>query len=370
MPIASNQKLMYEIIENMSTMVRVMDEQDTITYMNKRMRAEFGNRIGCKCFEMLGLSGHCIDCAGIRTLRTKEIETKEFECGDKFYRIIASHVFVEEAGHFTIELLNDITDQKLLERDFLKHYNKLKGDISFAKQIQITALPPDKVYWNALRVQSAYLPSEDLGGDLFDILRVDEERCLFYIADVSGHGVRSALLTMFLRQVIRGMKAGAADLLSVIDELIHSYQELHIDTEQYISVLIGLYNMKTRALSLVNAGHNCLPLVVEQDNRETVITEIKLFGMPICSLLRHPNHEIKILQMEKGDRLLLYTDGIPEALNGQTGKYFGMQNLLKVIMKNSENNWDKMAELIVQKAKSFAVTSPVDDMAALVIEIL
>ncbi len=370
MPIFKDQGLMYEVIENMRSMVRVIDDKEYIKYMNKSMREEFGDKTGRKCFSMLERGESCEDCVSLKCIGSKRPESKDVHFGEKCYRIIASPAKITEDLFYSIEIFHDITEQKKLESESARHYEKLLGDISFAKQIQRKVLPKNKVYWNSLKIESSYLPSEDLSGDIFDIIGLDDGKCLFYIADVSGHGVRSSLLTMFLRQVVRGMKAAAADLTALLEELLKSYRDLNLDSEQYISVLCGLYNRNTRGLSVINAGHNCLPLVIESSDEEVIIKEIFVKGMPICRLLNSSNHEIQFLQMEKGDRILLYTDGITEAADSKTGKRFGLEGIYKTIKDGDSQNELSLADRITENAKAFGGSSTHDDMAAISIEIL
>lgn len=370
MPIYQNQALMYEVIENMRSMVRVIDDEERIVYMNRSMREEFGNKTGEKCYAMLEKDESCEDCISMKCIKSRKTESKDARYGDKHYRIIASPAKITDNLSYSIEIFHDITEQKNLEAESARHYEKLLGDIAFAKQIQRKALPEDRIYWNSLKIDSCYLPSEDLSGDLFDIIRIDDDKCLFYIADVSGHGVRSSLLTMFLRQVIRGMKAGAADLTALLEEILKSYRDLNLDSEQYISVLCGLYNRETRGLSLVNAGHNCLPMVVEASNGGSTIKEISVKGMPVCRLLTRSNHEIKTLQMEKGDRILLYTDGVTEAGNIKTGKRFGTEGVYGILKEYGHGDGKLLVDRIIQEARRFGDSSPLDDMAAVSIDIL
>lgn len=371
MPISKHKNLMYQIIESMTGMVRVMDSDNSIIYMNKSMKDEFGDSTGQKCHTMLCHDEKCQLCISEKSMMTGNAQVKELRMHGKVYRVIASPAIETGKGRYSIEIFHDITEQKLLEEQNRKHYEKLKGDIEFAKQIQRKALPEDKVYWNAIRTYSAYLPSEDLSGDLFDIVKVDDDNCLFYIADVSGHGVRSALLTIFLRQVIRGMKAAAADHVAVLNELIKGYRDLNLDKEQFTSLLYGIYNIKTRGLSFVNAGHNCMPIILENKNADNPkLTEVEIKGMPICSLLTSANHEIKTLQMEKGDKILLYTDGVTEAFSREKNKEFGKAGLESVIRQLGTKDGKRLADGIIEEAKKHAGRSLTDDMAVLILELL
>ncbi|MFA7659802.1 MAG: SpoIIE family protein phosphatase [Anaerovoracaceae bacterium] len=371
MPIINNKNLMYQVIENMTGMVRIMDSENNILYMNKTMKVEFGDFIGRKCHTMLCSDDRCDTCISEMSIKSGHAEMKEVWFGDKLYRIMASPATETGENTYSIEIFQDITEQRKLEEQYRKHYEKLKDDIEFAKQVQWKALPRDGVYWSAIRTYSAYAPSEDLSGDTFDIMKADDDNCIFYIADVSGHGVRSSLLTISLRQTIRGMKAAAADHAAVLYELIEGYHELGLDKEQFVSLLYGVYNKKTRGLSLFNAGHNCPPIILENGKKEkSKITEIELKGMPICSLLSSPNHQIKTFQMEKGDKILLYTDGITEACNKEKSQAFGISGLKKVIHKLGVDDGKALTKGIIEEAEEFAGGSPMDDMAVLLLELL
>ncbi len=371
MPILKHKELMYQVMENMTGMLRVMDKDSNILYMNKSMRDVFGDNTGNKCHIMLCHGEKCEICISENSIKCQEPQAKEVHVGDKVYRVIASPATDRDEELYSIEIFQDVTEQKLLEEEFQKHYEKLKGDIEFAKHIQKKTLPEDGVYWNAVRTYSAYLPSEDLSGDLFDIVRVNDDTCLFYIADVSGHGVRSALMTIFLRQVIRGMKEAAEDPVAVLDELIQDYSDLDLDKEQFISLIYGVYNRKTRGLSLVNAGHNCLPMILENKVKEGIkLTEIEIKGMPVCSLLSVSNHRVVTLQMEKGDKILLYTDGVTEASNPETLEEFGTEGLKRTVRQLGDVNGKRLAQGIIEEATRFGGGSPMDDMAVLILELL
>ncbi len=371
MPISNKKDLMYQIMENMTGMIRIVDKNNSILYMNKRMREEFGDLTGKKCHEMFCKSVKCEICIGMDSIKKEEVQAKEVVYNGKVYRIMASPARDSDGAMYSIEIFYDITEQKMLEEEFHKHYLKLKGDIEFAKQIQKKALPDDDVYWDSIRVSSSYYPSEDLSGDLFDVIKVNDDSVAFYISDVSGHGVRSSLLTIFLRQVIRGMKATAADPTAVLNQIIKDYDDLNLDKEQYISFIYGVYNCRTKGLSLVNAGHNCLPLVIEEGkNGKIKFTELEIKGMPICSLIKSSHHEIINLQMEQGDQIVLYTDGITEAYNKDREEELGLEGLKEIITRCKGDTGKDLAKIITDEARFFAKDSPMDDMACLVVKIL
>lgn len=377
-----NTDLMYNVIEKMDSMVRVMDEEDNIVYMNKRMREEFGDLTGCRCYELLRRDCKCDNCVALGCQQTGQTESKDVEFKGKIYRIFASPANLSESesvGRYSIEIFYDITEQKKLEEENEAHYRKLKEDIDFAKQVQTKVLPEDGIYWNSVKLSSAYEPSEDLSGDIFDVVRIDDQKSLIYIADVSGHGIRSSLLTIFLRQVIRGMKEGAGDLTSVMDQLIRDYNGLHIGNEQYFTILCALYDKKEETVTFINGGHNCLPILVRENGEPE---EILVRGLPICSLLSRSNHQEVTVPAKKGDRLILYTDGIVEAGSPEGKEPFGLKRLLELVRRaedeKSKGKTDgrqgqeekELAWDMIHAACAFADKKTADDMAAVVVTFL
>lgn len=359
--------LMFDVIERMDYMVRVMDDRSNIIYMNQKMRQEFGDKRGKKCYELLSNDGKCINCISAGCKMSENAEAKDVRIGKKVFRIIASPVSLDKSAKFSVEIFEDVTQQTKIMEENLRHYEKLKEDVEFAKQIQTKALPMDADYWGMLRIESCYKPSEALGGDTFDVIRIDDNRSLFYIADVSGHGIRASLLTIFLRQIVRGMKEEAGDLNQILVELFSNYNDLNMGNEQYFSILLGLYHRTEKKVHFINAGHNCLPLLVRRDGS---CEEIVVTGMPVCGLVREINHRQTEADVKDGDRVILYTDGITEAYNKEKKQSFELKGLLDAVKSYDREKGVNLAEYIAAKADEFVGGRAADDMAAVVIEIL
>ena len=174
------------VIDRMDAMVRVMDEERNILYMNDKMKQEFGDFCGHNCYEMIGQCENCAHCVTLLARESGDTETKEMMMGDKWYRLIASSVQLENAPKYSVEFFVDITRQKKLEEANRRHFARIAEDMEFAKQVQYNALPRDGEYFDSVRVHSIYRPAESLAGDFFDVVRIDQDRTLFYVADVSG----------------------------------------------------------------------------------------------------------------------------------------------------------------------------------------
>ena len=367
MPIRENPSLMREVIEEMDYMVRVMDADHKVIYMNKKMREEFGHTLGHICFSLLGRDDKCEHCVTSETLETGKPEMKNVPIDGRYYNVISSPVSIENGQKFSIELLSDITEQKKMEDELMKHYEKLKADIEFAKHIQNRALPIDGTYWDAMEINSVYDPSEDLGGDLYDIIRMNDEESLIYIADVSGHGITSSLLTIFLRQMVRGrVGERKVDLKELLDILQKNYNELGLDKEQYLTILFCLYNKETKEVTFLNAGHNCLPILIKSSGE---IQEIEVKGMPVCNLARKSQHKEVTVQVETGDRIILYTDGITEACN-EDKVPFETERMLQTVRDNLGLEGKALARRVIDKAEAFSKKPAADDMAIIIAKLI
>ena len=363
----NEENLMDEVIENMEYMVRVMDQEDNIIYMNKKMRDEFGDLTCHKCYDLLGVKEKCLDCVTAKCQKTDKAESKDIQYGQRFFKVIASPARTKSERKYSIELFHDITVQKVLQEEILNQYDKMKTDLEFAKQIQNRVLPGSGTYWNSLILDTAYLPSEDLGGDMFDLIRVDEDHIMFYMADVSGHGIRSSLLTMFLRQAIRGIRQDALEPTKMLTEIIRSYNDLKLSDEYYVSILFGLYCVSEKTITFLNAGHNCLPLYLRKSgNMET----LKIYGMPVCNLLKEARHEMIRIEVGAGDKIIMYTDGITEAYNETNGEYFTEDRLNELVSENKMEKGSIIVEKVIDAIGAFSKGPLIDDAAIIVIEII
>ncbi len=367
MPIGENPSLMREVIEEMDYMVRIMDADHKVIYMNRKMREEFGHTLGQVCYALLGLGEKCGHCVTKESRETGKHGIKNVLLGDRYYNVISSPVHIENGEEYSIELLSDITEQKKMEDELLRHYEKLKADIEFAKHIQVRALPIDGTYWNAVEISSLYDPCEDLGGDLFDVIKMNDRETLLYMADVSGHGITSSLLTIFLRQVVRG-QAGEKEvkLKGLLDLLQKSYNEMGVDKEQYLTILFCLYHKEKKEVTFLNAGHNCMPVLIDQAG---VVREIEVTGFPVCNLMKKSLHKEITVPVETGDRIALYTDGITEACNDDK-KGYGTENVLQVFRNNASLGGKDLAKKVIGAATAFAGKPAADDMAIIIAKLL
>lgn len=371
----NNPSLMRELIDETDFMIRVMDQDHKVIYMNKKMQDVYGHTMGGTCYELFGIKEKCEYCVTEEAKETGKRGMKHAQICGRFYNVISSPVNAQDGTNYSIELLHDITEQKKTEDQLMMHYEKLKSDVEFAKHIQNRTLPLDGKYWGTFEINSVYHPSEELSGDIFDIININNNEYLLYIADVSGHGVTSSLLTIFLRQVVRGRTGNGAsniyesnkiNLKEILDLIQKNYDELRADQEQYLTILLFLYDRDKKEAAFLNAGHNCMPILIKNTGE---IREIEVSGLPISSLADKLPREIATVSVETGDRIILYTDGIKEALN-EAKEQFETEKILKIIQENLSLNGKDLTQKVVAAAEAFAGAPVQDDMAIILAKLI
>ncbi|MBR7147566.1 MAG: serine/threonine-protein phosphatase, partial [Firmicutes bacterium] len=113
-------------------------------------------------------------------------------------------------------------------------------------------------------------------------------------------------------------------------------------------------------------GHNRLPLLENENGR---LEEVEVYGMPICSLFSSSEHETVTLTMHPGQRLLIYTDGIPEATNVQ-GEEFGLEGILRIWDSQDIKSPQRLLAALQARVVEFSGFAPEDDMTAMLVEFL
>lgn len=363
----SNNQVLIDFIEELDAPVRIVNEDNIITYLNKNMMLLFGNLLG-EPADIVYVNGYGKINDGHGEYAKKH-HRKQVYIGEALYAITSYPVQGEDKKEYLVEVFRDITEQRRIEAQLKNNYNKLLKETKFARSIQNSVLPIDDRYWNMIDLQSEYMPADDLGGDMFDVIRLSDHEVLMYMADVSGHGIRAALLTIFLREVVKGLSSVAREqgLDSMLEALLKDYAALDIDAEMYFSIIACKYNQKAQELSISNAGHNCFPLILRKKGR---IEEIPVKGMPITRIGMSNVYDEEVIGMYPGDRIILYTDGIVEEYSEAMGTEFGVQGIRNVVSANFELPADELKRKIIYEAEKHSKAKAKDDRSLMVITIL
>ena len=226
----------------------------------------------------------------------------------------------------------------------------LKGDLAVAGEIQQAILPrifppfPDNA--DKIDIAASMTPAKDVGGDFYDFFRIDDDRIGFLIADVSGKGVPAAIFMAVSRTLIRatGIRGGSpAECISYSNKLL---SDESVDC-MFVTVFYGIMNVTTGDVTYCNAGHNP-PYIIKGTG------EVKALDMsqdPMVGAISGVDYHDCQLQLDKGDTLVMFTDGVTEAMN-TANEEFGEARLEATLSKTFSKCQD-MVEAIKTDVAGF-----------------
>ncbi|SDY65628.1 Serine phosphatase RsbU, regulator of sigma subunit [Proteiniborus ethanoligenes] len=201
--------------------------------------------------------------------------------------------------------------------------NKMMEDLEHAKRIQQSLLPQKSLKIFNTKFISEYIPCERLSGDFYNIHALDEEHLAMYIADVSGHGVSAAVMTVFADRIMKptNLFHSGENIISPSEKLQSFYEEFNksdFPNEMHIVIFEAVYNIRTQKLSYCSGGMNVLPILVRRNGDWELLD--KSSGFTICKFAEFykPKYENAYLDLNRGDRIIFYTDGLVECFKGNT----------------------------------------------------
>ncbi len=277
-----------------------------------------------------------------------------------------------KGGPFTqdeIEALADISvhaalalENARLHRES-KERQRLERELALAREIQRRLLPdsPPKVegFDFAVRHES----SLHVGGDYYDFIEVDPVTQLFVVADVEGKGASSALIMSNLQATLHAV---ANHVHSIEGIVFHLNQGIQLSTrgQKYMTLFLGLLDVRRRALHYINAGH-VPPVVVRADGSAIPLEE----GGMVIGLFPDARYKRGFLKLEAGDLLLACTDGITEA-SGVSDEMYQVQRLVAAANRYRAKSAAEIVESIFKEVTSFSKGgSQPDDKVLMVIKV-
>ncbi len=228
----------------------------------------------------------------------------------------------------------------------------IKGDLAIAREIQQAILPrifpPFPENAEQLDIAALMNAAKDVGGDFYDFFRIDDQRIGFVVADVSGKGVPAAIFMAVSRTLIRatGVRGvSPAECISYSNELLAQESA----NSMFVTAFYGIYNLTTGQVTYTNAGHNP-PYLLKTDG---TILQLPFSSDLVVGAIDDFKYSEETLQLEHGDTLLLYTDGVTEAINSGDEE-FGEQRLQAVLAQLTSNSSQDIIERIKACVSDFA----------------
>lgn len=268
----------------------------------------------------------------------------------------------ENLKHY-VQNLDKLVKQRTAE---LENFNgKLINDLESARTMQLSLLPTNLPDDLSVAFTSRYYPAERLSGDFYNVFKIDNENIVFYIGDVAGHGVLAAILTMFAYQNIKavGSSENNGECIikpsDVLQNLYMRFNQTNFSDEMYMVLLYAIYNTKTRKLIYASGGLNATPILIKQGGK---VKELDNVGFAICKLAEEiiPDYKDIELKLDKGDKILFYTDGLVEARNSK-GSFYSQKTLVKLLSNNSFKDINSLSDSITESIFSFTEKKGLED---------
>lgn len=246
------------------------------------------------------------------------------------FLIVKSIAGASGEANYYLAILNDIS--------YLKRFEKrMRTELMLARQIQINLMPKHYPDLKGYSFYGIYQPMEEVGGDFYDLIELKEQKSLgIFISDISGHGIPAALITSMLKTMLETSqvdKSQPAGLLKYLNENLAG-----LASGNFLTCFYGVLNLETKTMTYSRAGHP-FPLLV----RNQEITELSSKGK-VLGFFDAVEIEEKTIQLNPGDKILFYTDGLTEALNSQGIEF--QATIHEIIAQNSEKKIKPLIESI------------------------
>src|SRR5437867_1571592 len=219
--------------------------------------------------------------------------------------------------------------EKVMLHEQLIQKKRLEGQLEVARQVQLELLPAKDPQLDGYDISAYNFPTEEVSGDYYDWVRIHDDEIGIVVADVSGKGVPAALLMAFLRASLRAAThIGYWPHISMAKVNYLLWES--IERNQFVTAFYGILDGLNRTLAFANAGHNP-PLLLDAKGKARLIEQ---GGLPL-GMFRDTRYYEYYLTLEPGELLVLYTDGVTEALSPQDEE-FGIERLVRsVVAKRS-----------------------------------
>jgi serine phosphatase RsbU (regulator of sigma subunit)/pSer/pThr/pTyr-binding forkhead associated (FHA) protein len=230
----------------------------------------------------------------------------------------------------------------------LARVHQERRDLEAATQIQASFLPHERPRLEQLEFFDYYSPAKHIGGDYYDYIMLPGNRLAVALGDVSGKGIPAALLMARLSAAVRFCLASEAQVCEAVRQLNRVLTRPG-SADRFITFVVAVVDLSTFALTLVNAGH--MPPLLRRAGH----TKVEDLGDPIVGLplgvVDHPYEEM-VLQLEPGDAVVLYTDGVSEARNPK-GDLYGTERL-RAVVGSSPADMSSLGTKLLADVRQFA----------------
>ena len=257
-------------------------------------------------------------------------------------------------------------EHKAKEEERRKEEERISRELNMAASIQVGALPsifpafPDR---KEFEIYASMTPAKEVGGDFYDFFMVDDNHLGMVIADVSDKGVPAALFMMSAKMIISShakMGKSPKDVLEAANAALTSNN----NEKMFVTVWLGILDLKTGLLTAANAGHE-FPVLRQPDGYFEVVKDRHGFILGGMAGVKYREYD---LQLRPGAKLFVYTDGVPEACNEQQ-EFFGLERTVSALNQDVNETPQAILENVRNAVKQFVAGAPqFDDLTMMCLQ--
>jgi sigma-B regulation protein RsbU (phosphoserine phosphatase) len=314
-------------------------------------------------------------------LQTTSIPKKQIRLGSATEQDVNAHLEVldtalEKAKAETLGLCticHEYIETEYVEMDYTtcvcidhlspEEIRRLEYELELSQVVQKALLPQQVPEIPGIELAAFSRPAEFVGGDYFDFFRFGDGKHGLAIADVAGKGVSASLLMASIQTALRALvplSESPADVLMQLNRLFHH----NINFTTFVTLFLGCFDQTTHTLTYSNAGHNPPLVFRKQGNGRDPICWLRPTGAAI-GLVDEFQFRLEAAELSPGDMLLLYTDGVTEAINPQS-EQFGEDRLVDVVRQASHLSARELVHVLRQILQEFSNGKPLADDTTIV----
>lgn len=259
---------------------------------------------------------------------------------DEVAHLAAAFVSMEGSLRQRVQELMQLTASK----------ERIESELGIAREIQLGLLPkifppfPDR---KELDLNAVLVSAREVGGDLYDFALLDERRLFFSIGDVSGKGVPAALFMAIAKTLVKGAAESRNDPGKMMAQVNTQLSQDNPNC-MFVTLVIGILDLQTGEIRLANAGHNP-PAIMDSQG----VRYLPWQGSPVAGFMEDVVYNSFSVTLAPGDMLLLYTDGVTEAMNPAMQLY-GEQRLLDTLRQAAPETAKAATDAVLQSVTIFA----------------
>lgn len=277
----------------------------------------------------------------------------EVNTGDELEELAHSFQYMVSELNEYIQNLSRVTAEK----------ERIGAELDVARHIQASMLPcifPAFPERHEFDIYASMTPAKEVGGDFYDFFLVDDDHLALVIADVSGKGVPAALFMVIAKTLLKNraqMGAGPKEVLEVVNDQLCESNE----AEMFVTVWLGIYEISTGKLRAANAGHE-YPAIRRKDGSFELYKDRHGFVLAGMQGMKYREYE---LQLDEGDELFVYTDGVTEATDAAEQLY-GTDRLLAALDSAGDCEPEELLMAVKADIDRFVAEAPqFDDITML-----